>query len=73
MQICDHLSRCAFYNDRLTGMPSDKDIMKSFYCRDKADRCARRMLAGKEPVEDNNNRLTPIGCYVLPRGGKNML
>ncbi len=61
MRSCDHLNRCAFYNDKLTGMPPDKDFMKSFFCRREADKCARNIRSEKQPVEDTGNRLTPLG------------
>ncbi len=61
MQSCDHLSRCAFYKSKLFRMPPNADFMKSFFCRNEFDKCARNILAEKEPVEDTGNRLTPLG------------
>ena len=61
MQTCDHLKKCAFYNSKLFRMPPDADFMKSFFCRKESDKCARNIRSKKEPVEDIDNRLTPLG------------
>lgn len=61
IQSCDHLRKCAFYKGKLLRMPPDADFMKSFFCRRESDKCARNIRARKEPVEDTNNRLTPLG------------
>ncbi len=61
MQSCDHLGKCAFYKSKLFRMPPDAEFMKSFFCRREADKCTRNIRSKKEPVEDENNRLTPLG------------
>jgi hypothetical protein len=41
MSECELTATCIFFNDKMSDMPSMSSMMKSVYCKDKFDTCAR--------------------------------
>jgi hypothetical protein len=44
MADCECLAGCIFFNDRMTGLESIKEMMKNRYCKGDSTRCARYMV-----------------------------
>jgi hypothetical protein len=47
MRVCDLLSGCAFFNDKMQGMPSTAEMIKERLCRGDHSTCARHMVCEK--------------------------
>ncbi len=43
MADCTYMPDCAFYHDRLDGMPYSKDYMKGLFCHRQSEACARHL------------------------------
>ncbi len=41
MSECELTTTCIFFNDKMADMPSMSSMMKSVYCQDKHETCAR--------------------------------
>ncbi len=54
MANCEKLSACAFFNDRLSNMPSVSGLLKQTYCLGDKTKCARYKVsnAGVSVPED---------------------
>ncbi|WP_147164553.1 hypothetical protein [Pararhodospirillum oryzae] len=47
MTQCECIPGCAFFNDKMAGMPVMADQMKHRYCTGENDKCARHMVVAK--------------------------
>jgi len=53
MADCENLSGCPFFNDAIPNMPITEQHLKSIYCTDQPQTCARYIVGkalGKEQV-----------------------
>lgn len=56
MSNCEFLPGCPFFNNKMKGMDSVKELMKKRYCMGEFSKCARYMVctkSGKEAVPKN--------------------
>lgn len=54
MDHCEHLVACAFFNDRMSGMPLVSEMLKERHCLADRTSCARFLVARTgEPVPDD--------------------
>jgi len=60
MAECNFIGDCAFFNDKLQDMPLTKDFLKDMYCLNRPLTCLRLKQAEDLPVENINNRATPL-------------
>lgn len=44
MAECECIAGCLFFNDRMKGLESIKEMMKTRYCRGDSTNCARHMV-----------------------------
>lgn len=44
MSECDLSSGCIFFNDKMENRPATADILKSRYCKDDFNNCARMIV-----------------------------
>jgi len=61
MSICEHLEVCAFYNNRISGIPNEGAFIRQLYCKNKSERCARLKMSGQRDVSDISNDINPLG------------
>jgi hypothetical protein len=61
MSMCKHLKVCAFYNNRLSGIPNEGAFFKQLYCMNKSEKCARLKMSAERDVSDSNNMTNPLG------------
>ena len=56
MANCELLEKCIFFNDQMEDMPAVASLMKSRYCNDNYEDCARMMVVkaiGRENVPND--------------------
>ena len=61
MSQCQFVGSCAFYNNRLSGIPNEGAFFKKLYCMNKAEKCARWKMSAQNNVSDINNYTNPLG------------
>lgn len=61
MSQCQFIESCAFYNNRLNGIPNDGLFFKSLFCTKKPEKCARLKLSESNDVSDTRNMVNPLG------------
>ncbi|MDD2366793.1 MAG: hypothetical protein PHN84_11570 [Desulfuromonadaceae bacterium] len=45
MSDCNLTSTCPFFNDRMSNKPATAELIKSMYCKDDFNNCARMVVA----------------------------
>jgi len=58
---CIHIEACAFYNNKLKGIPNEGTFFKQLYCQQKSEKCARNKNSATADVSDPNNLINPLG------------
>lgn len=69
MAKCEKLKTCAFFNDRLSNMPSVSELLKQNYCFGDNNQCARYKVsaAGLEvPGDLFPNDISRAKCLLEP-------
>ncbi len=66
MDACEHLTTCAFFNNKMSSMPLVSQVLKERHCLDDWGSCARFQvtlsgrLAPDDLYPDDNDRATQI-------------
>jgi len=61
---CRLIPECAFYNDRISKMPSTAEFMKIVYCHQRSEECQRLHRSKHNPVSGTANNTDPVGLNV---------
>lgn len=61
MSQCKFIEECAFYNNRLEGIPNEGEFFKKLFCLRMPEKCARLKTAGIVDVSDIRNTANPLG------------
>jgi len=61
---CRLIPECAFYNDRISRMPSTAEFMKMVYCHQRSEECQRLHHSKLNPVSGPGNITDPVGLNI---------
>ena len=72
MADCELTGTCIFFNDKMADMPAMASMMKTVYCKDKYETCARYQVVqavgrAKVPADLFPNQLDKA-CEVIKKG-----